>query len=259
MKYLMILLFIGMVTVPFYSAGTGYQGYQFTAYVQKANGGYYREFWQNNRTTLKVGHDEEYSIVVKNPLPVRVAVAVSIDGLNSIDGKNTSLRNARRWIIEPYSSITVEGWQTGMKTLRKFVFTEQSSTYAQWKQNQEGKKYSRNLGVIGVAWSWNAAELENALRPPQPFTDDEVKLSEAGRDKKEMPNAGARSESKAGTGMGTQQQNYVYEVEFDGNAGMFSVKDVLKIYYEFAKEEPRPEPFVDDGWNNGSYAVDMYK
>lgn len=247
-----------LFTGTLYSATTQFSGYGFRSYLVRSNGKSYREFYENYKTKLKVRPNEEYSIVVYNPLPVRVAVAVSIDGLNSIDGKRTTLRNARKWMIDPHSSITVSGWQTSKTTLRKFVFTEDSSSFAQWKEDKDGKRYTANLGVIGVAWFWNAGELEAALNPPQPFIDDRLSAAEHEKNKKDMPSA-SRSEGKAGTGMGTQQQHYVTEVEFDENAGMYSVRDVLKIYYEFAKEEPLPLPFINEENDGGDYTPDMNK
>lgn len=250
------------VTGTVFPASVRFQGYSFQASVHRSGGRPYREHSEWGRPTLKVRPGEEYSIVIRNPLPVRAAVALSIDGLNSIDGKRTTLRNARKWIVEPYSSVTISGWQTGMSTLRKFVFTDQRDAYAQWKENREGKNYTRNLGVIGVAWFWDARELDAVLNPPQPFAEDEqVRLSESLRNKRDAssPSAGARAESKAGTGMGSQEQHHVTEVEFDANTGMFSVRDVLKIHYEFARDIPRPQPFIDDGNVTRNFAEDMYR
>lgn len=244
-------------------ASIPYKGYTFQAYVIKSTGKRYKEFPQANKTTLKVRPNEEYSIVVKNPMPVRVGVAVSIDGLNSIDGKRTSPREARKWIIEPNSSITVAGWQTGKETLRKFVFTQQDESYAQWQENKGGKPLTRNLGVIGVAWFWNSGELDAALHPPEPFVDDAkraVQAEAAGRAPAPAPSAAsAKADTKAGTGMGKQQKNLVTEVEFSADAGMYAVKDVLKIYYEFAKEPPEPQPFVDDAVDESRFAPEMPK
>lgn len=240
-----------------------FKGYTFEAFVVKSSGRRYTEFRENNnQVMLKVRPNEEYSIVVRNPLPVRVGVAVSIDGLNTIDGKRTSTRNAKKWIIEPNSSITVAGWQTSSKTLRKFLFTEETAAYAQWKQQKEGKPYARNMGVIGIAWFWNDQELEMALHPPQPFAEEYSRDDYArGASAKApaMPRA-AQAERKAGTGMGQQQQHRVTEVAFNATAGMFSVKDVMKIYYEFAAEPPEPMPFIDeDDDDGGRFAPDMYK
>lgn len=262
MKYRLIaaaaLLFFAAVSL--YPAAVRFSGYTFRAYVVRSTGGIYAEFPGFNKPTLKVRPNEEYSVVIYNPLPVRAAVALSIDGLNSIDGKRTSLRNSRKWMIGPRSSITISGWQTGMTTLRKFVFTDQSSTYAQWKENRDGKNYTRNLGVIGVAWFWNAQELDAALNPPQPFEKETYRSKDdLSRSSGDSYGPRAHAESKAGTGMDDQQQHYVTEVEFYDNAGMYSLNNVLKIYYEFAKDEQTPAPFIDEGNLDGDFADDMYK
>ncbi len=241
------------------AAPVNFRGYSFNAFVQKGNGARYREFIQGGQPTLKVRPDEEYSIVVQNPLPVRVAVAVSIDGLNSIDGQRTSPRNARKWMIEPHGTLTVAGWQTGGQTLRKFLFARQDAAYAQWKEGKDGKPYTQNLGVIGVAWFWNTGELETALHPPQPFSDDMVLHKKNFRRMEAPAAAPAMAEGKAGTGMGREEQNAVTEVKFSADAGMFSVGDVLKIFYEFAKEPTEPQPFVSEGEENDRFAPDMYK
>ncbi len=249
---------------PLFSASNEFQGYGFEAYVVKESGQRYREFRENRQTTLKVRPNEEYSIVVRNPLPVRVAVAVTLDGLNSIDGQRTTPRAAKKWMIEPRSSLTISGWQTSRDTLRKFVFTQDTAAYAQWKETREGKPYTKNLGVIGVAWFWNRAELHEALHPPkpQPF------IEERGRSSDSAPQAASkapaapgmdRAESRAGTGMGEQRQHSVKQVEFNPDAGMFSVKDVLKIFYEFAQDPSEPLPFVDDQEDAGRFAPDMHQ
>jgi hypothetical protein len=248
---------------------TTYKGYSFEAYVAKANGKRYKEFTENNRSTLKVRPNEEYSIVVKNPMPVRVGVAVTIDGLNSIDGKRTTPRESRKWIIEPNSSITVSGWQTTKQTLRKFVFKEQAETYAQWQEDKTSKPVTQNMGVVGIAWFWNSGELEAALHPPEPFVEEEKQIatSDAAGNAKTRgapaaPSAApsaAKAESKAGTGMGKEQQHAVTTVEFSPDAGMYALKDVLKIFYEFAKLPPEPQPFAEEEDEDGRFAPDMHK
>ncbi len=251
----------GMVALVLMSAGAleaaavKYQRYNFRAYVVKASGQTYREFGKKKKPMLKVRSEEEYSIVVHNPMPVRVGVAVSIDGLNSIDGKRTSPGNARKWIIEANSSITVGGWQISKKKLKKFVFTEDEASYAKWQEDKSGKPLTVNLGVIGVAWFWNADELYRVLHPPKPFADEVTAMAEKG-----APSAApGKKKSRAGTGMGTEKQNLVRQVEFDATAGMFKVKNVLMIFYEFAQDPPEPQPFVDDDEDDIRFAPDMTK
>jgi hypothetical protein len=239
-----------------------FRGYSFDAQVVQGNGLRYRTFMEGGQPFLKVRPNEEYSIVVYNPLPVRVGVAVTIDGLNSIDGKRSSPRRARKWMIDPHGSITIEGWQTGSQTLRKFVFTQDENSYAQWKEKRDQKDYSRNIGVIGVAWFWNAEELERALHPPKPFDDETtynkmMKKSRIGGGDAAPSAAPSRAEDRAGTGMGRQEMNHVTEVEFNPTAGMYSNNDVLKIFYEFAKEPAQPQPFVSDEEEDGRFAPEM--
>ena len=42
------------------------------------------------RRYVEAREGSEYELVVRNPLPVRVAVALSVDGLNTIDARRTS-------------------------------------------------------------------------------------------------------------------------------------------------------------------------
>jgi len=262
------LALIVLCASPLLAAKTEFKGYTFEARVVHAGGKQYKEFQEGRQATLKVRPNEEYAIVVRNPLPVRAAVAVTIDGLNSIDGKRTTPRNAQKWMIGPNASITISGWQTSKQTLRKFVFTEQSASFAQWREDKDGKKFTQNLGVIGVAWFWNNQELELALHPPQPqpFVEDESAFAAdrasrskaAGKAPSAAPSMRAEAESRAGTGMGREQQNRVTQVQFDATAGMFSVRDVLKVFYEFAQEPTEPQPFVDDE-DDGRFTPDMHQ
>ena len=43
----------------------------------------------------------EYAIRLRNPYPVRVAVALSVDGLNTIDARETTAADARKWVLGP--------------------------------------------------------------------------------------------------------------------------------------------------------------
>ena len=49
----------------------------------------------------------------------RVAVALSVDGLNTIDARHTSPWNASKWVLEPYETITIGGWQMSSERARR--------------------------------------------------------------------------------------------------------------------------------------------
>jgi len=88
----------------------------------------------------------EYSIRLRNNTRERVAVALSVDGLNSIDAKTTSARDASKWILRPHETITINGWQTSSSSARRFFFTTEERSYGAWL----GK--TQNLGVVSAAF-----------------------------------------------------------------------------------------------------------
>src|SRR5262245_9359870 len=94
------------------------------------------------KTYIEALPGKEYSIRLRNNTDRRVAVALSVDGLNTIDAKTTTARSASKWILDPWQEITLDGWQTSASTARRFFFTSEEASYGAWL----GK--TSNLGVI---------------------------------------------------------------------------------------------------------------
>src|SRR6266851_4643877 len=88
----------------------------------------------------------EYAIRLRNPYGVRVAVALSVDGLNTIDARETTAADARKWVLGPYETLTIGGWQTSQTEARRFEFTTEARSYGQTL----GKTV--NLGVISAVF-----------------------------------------------------------------------------------------------------------
>ncbi|HEY6122220.1 MAG TPA: hypothetical protein VIV66_19840, partial [Pyrinomonadaceae bacterium] len=70
-----------------------------------------QEYYARGRVYVEALRGADYEIRVRNPLSIRVAVALSVDGLNSIDARRTSAWNASKWVIDPYQTIVISGWQ----------------------------------------------------------------------------------------------------------------------------------------------------
>jgi hypothetical protein len=88
----------------------------------------------------------DFSLRLTNPLGVRVAVALSVDGLNTIDARHTSASDARKWVLDPYQTVVIPGWQVSGETSRKFYFTGETRSYgAQLGQTS-------NLGTIEAVY-----------------------------------------------------------------------------------------------------------
>ena len=161
----------------------------------------------------------EYGIQLHNPFGVRVAVALSVDGLNTIDARQTSAADARKWVLDPYETVTISGWQTTRTEARRFEFTTEERSYGQ------ALGRTTNFGVISAVFFKE--------RVPEVRTADESARAQA-----QQPAAAPRSESMvkreneeyAATGMGRRTDHIVTQVRLN-------LEDVpahtVNIRYEF--------------------------
>ena len=83
---------------------------------------------------------------MRNPYPVRAGVALSVDGLNTIDARHSSAADARKWLLGPYETVTISGWQTSRTEARRFEFTTEARSYGQALGEAD------NLGVISAVF-----------------------------------------------------------------------------------------------------------
>jgi len=105
-----------------------------------------RRYLHQGRWYIEAIKGREYAIRLRNPHAVRVGVALSVDGLNTIDARETTAAGARKWVIGPHETITISGWQTSKTQARRFEFTTEERSYGQ----ALGK--TTNLGVISAVF-----------------------------------------------------------------------------------------------------------
>src|SRR5215213_1771721 len=110
------------------------------------NGRPLTEYYARGRTYIEALQSAEYELRVRNNSADRIAVALSVDGLNTIDARHSSAWNASKWVIEPYQTITISGWQMSSERARRFYFTNERDSY--------GAKLGQtaNLGVIAAVF-----------------------------------------------------------------------------------------------------------
>jgi hypothetical protein len=127
----------------------------------------------------------EYEVRIRNPLPYRVAVALSVDGLNSIDARHTTAWSASKWVIEPYGTINISGWQMSSERARRFYFTSERDSY--------GAKLGQtaNLGVVSAVF-FRERQPYPIMAPPRPYP---VYKEDGRRRGSEAPTAGSTTES----------------------------------------------------------------
>jgi len=125
-----------------------------------------REYAARSRRYVEALENAEYSLRIHNPSNSRVAVAVAVDGLNTIDARHTSAWDAHKWVIAPYGTIEVRGWQMSSENARRFYFTTERESYAA-KIGQPA-----NVGVISAVFFRERGPVEIVPITRAPRTTD---------------------------------------------------------------------------------------
>ena len=199
----------------------------------------------DGRWYVEAHKGREYAIRLRNPYAVRAAVALSVDGLNTIDARETTAADARKWVLGPYETVTISGWQTSQTEARRFEFTTEARSYGQTL----GK--AANLGVISAVFykervpttmpdRSNDYAGRRAPAPPLSVPAAQEAADAVGGDKK-------ADDEYAATGMGRRTGHAVAQVWLDlENAPVQTVN----IRYEFRPQLVRlgilpPVPTAD--------------
>ena len=185
-----------------------------------------RNYAHHGRWYVEAFNGREYAIRLRNPYGVRVAVALSVDGLNTIDARQTTPVDARKWVLGPYETITISGWQTSWTEARRFQFTSEERSYGQ----ALGK--TANLGIISAVFFKERAPIvrfeardQASREAPAPASPAPAQESIAGA----LANKRADDEYAA-TGMGRRTGHEVTHVWLDLED---APAQTVNIRYEF--------------------------
>ncbi len=196
------------------------------------------EYQARGKSYVEAVAGAEYEVRIRNPFPYRVAVALSVDGLNSIDARRTTAWNASKWVIGPYETISLSGWQMSSNRARRFYFTTERDSY--------GAKLGQtaNLGVISAVFF---RELTRSPKPitllPPPRRDSSSREKSAGAPPSANTDSqGAISERRstypqpddesAATGIGRSVQNDVTWVNMDLDSRPAGEVTIRYEYYQ---------------------------
>lgn len=202
------------------------------------NGRRLQEYHARGRVYVEALNGAEYEVRIHNPLPHRVAVALSVDGLNTIDARRTTAWNASKWVIEPHGSITVSGWQMSTQRARRFYFTAEQDSY--------GAKLGQtaNLGVISAVFF---REIQSRPIPiiPAPKQRSSSDSRTQGDERSEAPSSGTGEmssrqgtlrripdEDYAATGIGRSVHNDVRWVQMDLDSRAAGHVTIRYEYYQ---------------------------
>jgi hypothetical protein len=124
------------------------------------NGVPVEQYAARGRRYIEAINGAEYELRIHNSQPMRVAVALSVDGLNTINARHTSAWLASKWVIGPYQTINIKGWQVSSERARHFYFTTERDSY--------GAKLGQtaNLGVISAVFFRELNPVSITVTPP---------------------------------------------------------------------------------------------
>jgi hypothetical protein len=169
----------------------------------------------------------EYALRLTNPTGERVAVALSVDGLNTIDSRRTNSFASAKWVLAPYETIEIEGWQVSERSARRFVFTGESTSYGAALGETE------NLGVIEAVFYRErrrpAAHYQPSLERQGSTRDNAAKAAPAPAGAA-VETQSALSDEHAATAMGDRTRHDVRRVSLDFDPQPIAS---LRVRYEF--------------------------
>jgi hypothetical protein len=174
-----------------------------------------RRYAHEGRWYVEALKGREYAIRLRNPYGVRVAVALSVDGLNTIDARHTDAANARKWVLDPYETVTISGWQTSRTEARRFEFTTEARSYGQ----ALGK--TADLGIISAVFFRERPAVvlteeskESSTRQAIPAAPP-AQRPDAAREGVAGAAGKARNDEYAATGMGRRTDHAITQVWLD--------------------------------------------
>jgi hypothetical protein len=108
------------------------------------NGKPVREYEHKGNVFIEGRKGTQFSLRLKNNSSSRKLFVPSIDGLSVLNGENASF-DSSGYIVNGYSSITIDGWRKSDTHVAQFYFSSLKESYG--KRTGKGQ----NLGIIGCA------------------------------------------------------------------------------------------------------------
>jgi hypothetical protein len=178
------------------------------------------ELCARGATYVEAIRNAEYQVRLTNHTAERVAVALAVDGLSSIDARATCAARAAKWVLGPYESLTITGWQVSSESARRFFFTTEASSYAAWLGRTE------NLGVIEAA-VFRERRRQPILRHQKQIQPEAAGEAQSAPKARQAPDF---EDDHAATGIGRRVDNQVYRVRMALESHPAAV---LRVRYEY--------------------------
>jgi hypothetical protein len=185
---------------------------------------------------------QNYSVVLHNNSGRRVGVLIAVDGINVVNGVQSSLsRNEPMYVLDPYETATIQGWRTSLDDVRRFVFVDEQRSYAERTDQANG-----DMGWIRVLAFNEVEPVSRWFRQPRPLDGRIDNLGDARQESRRDGNgslaegAPLAPESKSfenapqeapGTGWGDRKHDPVQQTNFEPQR---VAADQIVLRYEYA-------------------------
>jgi hypothetical protein len=175
-----------------------------------------------------------------------VAVAVSVDGLNVLDSRHTTAWDAGKWVIHPYGTLTISGWQVGPERARRFYFTNEHDAYAT-RIGRPG-----DFGVISAVFYRERHRIAEIIPPRSALPERGDSLGPVGAPAARLaPQSDLRGDGgsgdrlrpscsddgRAATDIGSSVPSEVQQVSMELERHPVAV---VRVRYDFRRPYPRP-------------------
>ena len=138
---------------PYTEPPPSYQNYSVD--IERTDGSSFPTYWHGGSAYVAGNLGERYVVRVNNHSGRRIEAVVTVDGRDVISGDLGDYRKHRGYIVEPYGSVTIDGFRQSLDHVAAFRFSEQSQAYSTRRGTPQ------HVGVVGVA-------VFNEYRRPKP-------------------------------------------------------------------------------------------
>ncbi len=193
----------------------------------------------SGRFYLEARRGGAYSLRLASRSHERLAVLVSVDGLNVVSGDREAVpaagtwsRPGRMYVLEPWTDTLIQGWRTSLAEVRRFEFVDEERSYA----TRSGKANAK-MGWIEVAvYRERPRRLKPVPAAPEVTPRDEGEAGAARKRNDDQRSARPESSSPTaqgypGTGWGPRTEDHVVVVDFQPQP---TVAEKVTLRYEYA-------------------------
>lgn len=163
--------------------------------IERPGGGEFPSFWHSGSNYVAGEIGSRYVVRVDNHTGRRIEAVVTVDGRDVVSGQLGDYKKQRGYIVEPYGSVTIDGFRQSLDQVAAFRFSRLRDAYSTRRGTPQ------HVGVIGVAVfkEYQAPRQKPRYsRPVSPYpTRPYYDRYPAGEDESAAPNESKRSDRPA--------------------------------------------------------------